>query len=57
MNCDGILSINDVTDLIDYLLGTMPKIFNDKAADVDLDGQVSIGDVTGLIDLLLTGNV
>ena len=46
-----------MTDLIDYLLGTMPKIFNDKAADVDLDGQVSIGDVTGLIDLLLTGNV
>lgn len=57
VNCDGIVSINDVTDLIDYLLGTMPKIFNDKAADVDLDGQVSIGDVTGLIDLLLTGNV
>ena len=57
VNCDGIVSINDVTELIDYLLGTMPKIFNDKAADVDLDGQVSIGDVTGLIDLLLTGNV
>ena len=57
VNSDGVVSIADVTSLIDYLLGTMPKPFNDNAADVDLDGQVSIGDVTAMIDLLLSGNV
>ena len=57
VNYDGVVTIADVTSLIDYLLGATPKPFNADAADVDLDGQISIGDVTGLIDLLLTSNV
>ena len=48
----GSVSIDDVTALIDYLLGT-----NDSyciiCADVDQNGIVSIDDVTCLIDILL----
>lgn len=52
VNNDGVVSIKDVTDLIDYLLGGDVEI-NMDAADVNGDQNVSISDVTALIDRLL----
>ncbi len=52
VNDDGLVNIDDVTVLIDYLLGSSVAI-NEAAADVDLTGTISIDDVTTLIDLLL----
>ena len=49
---DGNVNIDDVTALIDYLLGTNDNI-NVQNADVDESGDVSIDDVTALIDILL----
>ncbi len=54
VNGDGAVTIRDVTDLIDYLLGS-PVEINFDAADVVQDGAIAIGDVTTLIDMLLTG--
>jgi hypothetical protein len=54
VNNDGVRDINDVTALIDYLLGLNNDI-NLDAADVDEDTQVTIEDVTTLIDMLLAG--
>ncbi|MBQ9555648.1 MAG: C10 family peptidase [Muribaculaceae bacterium] len=51
---DGRVNIDDVTALIDYLLGSSGGI-NLQAADVDADGKVNIDDVTTLIDMLLSG--
>ena len=53
VNGDGIVSIIDVTALIDYLLGASDIDVNEKAADMNVDGTVSITDVTALIDYLL----
>ena len=53
VNVDGEVDINDVTALIDYLLGLSPQPFNLANADVEVDGQVDINDVTTLIDILL----
>ena len=53
VNCDGQVSITDVTTLIDYLLGNQADSFSLNAADVNHDGGVSITDVTTLIDILL----
>lgn len=53
VNCDGEVTIKDVTKLIDYLLGNVTEPFDEDAADVDHNGIVTIGDVTSLIDLLL----
>ncbi len=50
----GNVSIDDVTALIDYLLGSNSSI-NIANADTDQSGNVSIDDVTALIDYLLTG--
>ena len=53
-NGDDIISIEDVTTLIDALLsGTNPV--NPEGADCDQDGSLTIGDVTTLIDYLLSG--
>ena len=56
VNCDGTVSIADVTKLIDYLLGNESQPFNRDAADVNGDSGITIADVTRLIDNLLGGN-
>lgn len=54
VNMDGNVDINDVTTLIDYLLGSGITI-DTVAADLDGDNGITINDVTALIDLLLAG--
>ena len=56
VNCDGFVNISDVTDLIDYLLGSDVTNFKAGNADLDSDGNVNISDVTTLIDYLLSGH-
>lgn len=56
VNDDGIVSVVDVTTLIDYLLGASPQPFNEVNANFNGDNQISVGDVTALIDFLLAGN-
>jgi hypothetical protein len=51
---DGVVSIIDVTTLIDYLMGSAIAEFNAVNADVNCDHEISIADVTDLIDLLLS---
>ena len=56
VNCDGSVTIADVTCLIDYLLGSEIEPFSACGADLNEDTDISIADVTALIDLLLTGD-
>ena len=51
VNGDGVVSIVDVTALIDLLLGDGTYI---QAGDMDEDGSMTIVDVTALIDVLLS---
>ena len=53
VNGDGNVDINDVTALIDLLLGG--GTISNTAADCNQDGSVNISDVTALIDRLLIG--
>ena len=53
-NHDHIVSIGDVTVLIDYLLGSGEIC--PICGDVNGDEMISISDVTTLIDMLLSGN-
>ena len=55
VNQDGKLNIQDVTELINYLLSGDGDVF-DICADVDANGVVNISDVTALINILLTSN-
>ena len=53
---NGDVNIADVTDLIDFLLGSDNGACI-ECGDVETDGTISIADVTALIDLLLnSGN-
>ena len=54
VNDDKIISIVDVTTLINYLLVDQAEPFNELNADVNQDHLISINDVTSLINLLLT---
>ena len=53
---NGIVNINDLTALIDFLLSGNGEAINVDAADCNEDGQTNIEDVTWLIDQLLNGN-
>jgi hypothetical protein len=57
INMDGKVAIDDVTALIDILLGSVLNIYDMGAADVNHDGKISIDDVTALIDSLLSGQM
>ena len=54
VNCDGDVTITDVTCLVSYLLGTPQRIFCHRAADLDGSGQHTITDVTHLVNLVLS---
>ena len=53
VNDDGIISIDDVTHLIGYLLNNDATQINIANADVDSNGVINISDVTALIEKLL----
>lgn len=53
VNGDGMVSIVDVSLIVDYLLGVYTPGFNPVAADLNQDGEVSIIDVVTLVDSLL----
>ena len=53
VDCDGYVSISDVTALIDILLGVDNPSYSLENADCDLDDEVTINDVTVLADALL----
>ena len=55
VNHDQSVTIKDVTDLIDYLLGSSVDICT-VCADVNGNDEVTIADVTALIDMLLAGD-
>lgn len=55
VNNDGVVSVSDVTALIDYLLSGDASAINIGAADCNEDSSVTIADVTSLIDYLLSG--
>lgn len=50
-NADGVVSIADVTAIINHINGDEGD-FNEAAADVNGDGIISIADVTGVINLI-----
>ena len=54
VNDDQIISIKDVTDLINYLLTEDATGINLEAANCNQDETISIKDVTVLINYLLT---
>ena len=56
VNDDGLVSIGDVSALIDFILGTATEPFNQQNADISQDSVISIADVTMLIDFLLENN-
>ena len=53
VNCDGDVNVNDVTVLVNYILGKNPSPFDSVAADVNEDTAINVNDVTALINLIL----
>ena len=52
VNGDGVLTIADVTSLVNIILGKTTQ-FDQKVADVNGDGVISIADVTMLVNKIL----
>ena len=53
---DGKVTVNDVTAIIDYVLGVNVGGINVDGADFNNDGQVAISDVTAIIDYIMHNN-
>lgn len=55
VDCDGQVTIADVTEMMDLILAGGANVDAYPFADVDGDGSLTIADATGLIDYLLVG--
>ena len=56
VNCDGLITIADVTALVNIILGkdsVEPYVYDHNAANVDKDDSISIADVTTLVNMIL----
>ncbi len=53
VNGDGVVTIADVTALVDIILGKGGGSYLDCATDVNQDGSITIADVTALVDIIL----
>ena len=53
VNGDGDVNVNDVTVLINYILGKNPTPFVEANANVNGDEGINVNDVTALINLIL----
>ena len=53
VNDDGVISIADITSLVDYILGGDADGINLLNADADQNGIIGISDVTQIIDIIL----
>ena len=52
VNGDGKVNINDVNDIVSYIMGETPPNFNVKEANMNGDDKVNVADVTLLIRLI-----
>ena len=53
VNGDGDVNVNDVTVLINYILGKNPTPFVEANANVNGDEGINVNDVTALINMIL----
>ncbi|MBO4850955.1 MAG: C10 family peptidase [Prevotella sp.] len=53
VNHDGVISVSDVTLLVDYLIGNHPENFHAENGDINNDGIISIADVQTLVDNIM----
>ena len=56
VNGDGAVDIDDVTILIQVVLGSQPDVFCPENANCNFEGGIDIDDVTALIGRVLTGS-
>ena len=56
VNDDGIININDVISLVNYIVGETLSQFAKKNADLDGDGQCSVTDVILLVNILTSSS-
>ena len=56
VNGDGQVGIADVSEIIDFILGTASDDFVVANADVDGDDRITIADVSSLIDIILVAH-
>ena len=56
-NNDGDIDVADFTAIANYIMGTPPATFVEKAADVNVDSEIDVADLTGVANIILHGSV
>ena len=52
-NGDGKVRIGDATAILNYIVGSVPGNFQEKAADTNGDGKIRIGDATAILNIIV----
>ena len=52
-NLDGVVTIADVTAVVNRILSKEMETFSEENADVNGDGTITVADVTALVNIIL----
>jgi hypothetical protein len=55
-NCDGMVNIQDVITIVNFIMGSNPQPFCFENADVNSDGFINVTDVVGTVNIILGGS-
>lgn len=53
VNCDGEVSLLDITCMVDYVLGDTSEVLDFEAGDLNDDSELSISDIMAVVSIVL----
>jgi len=51
-NGDGVVDVNDITAVVNYIQGNAQSSFDSIAADVNVDGVIDVNDITAIVNII-----
>ena len=52
VNNSGVVNVTDISNVVEYMFGNYPPVFNYKASDVNLSREVNVADIAGIVNLI-----
>ena len=52
-NDDGKVNVTDIVAVVNFIMGTIPEVFNKNAADMNNDGYINVTDIVKIVNFIM----
>ena len=52
-NDDGAVNVTDIVAVVNFIMGTIPEVFNKNAADMNNDGYINVTDIVKIVNFIM----